>query len=94
VNDIDFIKAYEYFESGDESIDPVLKEQRGRFPKFVANRAMNELASVLKKAGYTPQDAGVVDAGFFRCLCFMMMAKAIDKKDFVRTLEWKITKKS
>ena len=94
MNDIDFIKAYDYFESGDESKDPVLKEQKARFPKFLANRTMNELASVLKKAGYTPQDAGLVDAGFFRCLCFMFMARAIDKKDFMRTLEYRITKKS
>lgn len=79
------ISAYHYFESGDESTDDALKEARAKFPKFVANRIMNDYKAVLKRLGLSIDDG--LPAPQFRFLCFLMMGKVIDKKDFTTTIE-------
>jgi hypothetical protein len=85
------ISAYYYFEDGDESTDAALKEARAKFPKFIANRIMNEYKAVLKRLELSIDDG--LPAPQFRFLCFLMMGKVIDKKDFVFAVEQYIRNK-
>lgn len=79
------ISAYHYFESGDASADAALKETREKFPKFIANRIINEYKAALKRLGVSIDDG--LPAPQFRFLCFLMMGRVIDKKDFALAVE-------
>ena len=79
------ISAYYYFEDGDESTDAALKEALAKFPKFMANRLINDYRAVLNRLKVGIDDG--MPAPQFRFLCFLMMSKVIDKKDFVAAVE-------